>query len=56
MAVAARARGYSTDELFLAFETAWDKDRSWRALPHSLQSAVYNRALTLLTDSFLHRS
>lgn len=26
-------RGFSTEEFFLAFETAWDKDRSWGAPP-----------------------
>ena len=51
-AIMAWERGFSTEEFFLAFETAWDKDRSWGALPHSLQSAAYDRALTLLTDRF----
>ena len=53
VAIAARGRTYSAEELFSAFEAAWDNDRSWRALPHSLQSAAYERALTLLTSKYL---
>ena len=49
-AIAARVMGYSTEELSIAFETAWKKDRSRATLPHSLQSAAYDRALTLLVE------
>ena len=54
--IAARDRGCCTDELFMAFENAWNRDQSWGALPHSLQSAAYDRALTLLSQRFLDES
>lgn len=54
--IAARARGCGTDELFAAFESAWNRNTSWGLLPHTLQSAAYDRALTLLTELFLIES
>ena len=53
IAVAARVRGCGTAELFALFELAWNRSPAWGSLPHAVQSAAYDRALTLLTDRFL---
>ncbi len=45
-AIAARARGCSTDELFVAVEVAWDKDRSWGVLPHAPDEQVPRAVLS----------
>ena len=53
IAVAARARGCGTGELFILFELVWNRSPAWASLPHTVQSAAYDRALTLLAERFL---
>lgn len=53
VSVVARARGCTTEELFTAFEAAWKREQSWGALPHALQTAAYERALSRLAGLFI---